>query len=63
MVLDPGFKTRGMQQNAIDYDGPISFIGTSEEIAAAVMQLVSKRRDGSDDAQAGRTAFIDERGA
>ena len=36
MVLDPGQKPRGMQQNAIDYDGPISLVGTAEEIAAAI---------------------------
>jgi two-component system, chemotaxis family, protein-glutamate methylesterase/glutaminase len=36
MVLDPGHKPRGMQQNAIDYDGPISFVGTAVEIAAVV---------------------------
>ena len=36
MVLDPGRKPRGMQQNAIDYDGPISFIGNAEEIADVV---------------------------
>ena len=33
MVLDPGAKPRGMQQNAIDYDGPISFIGSAIDIA------------------------------
>ncbi len=38
MVLDPGQKPRGMQQNAIDYDGPISLIGTAAEIAAAIGQ-------------------------
>ena len=36
VVLDPGGKSRGMQQNAIDYDGPISLVGTAEEIAAAI---------------------------
>jgi two-component system chemotaxis response regulator CheB len=36
MVLDPGDKDRGMQQNAIDYDGPISLIGTAKEIADAI---------------------------
>ena len=39
MVLDPGKKPRGMQQNAIDYDGPISLIGTGREIATAVNNL------------------------
>ena len=42
MVLDPGYKPRGMQRNAIDYDGPISFVGTALEIAAAVTQIISK---------------------
>ena len=37
MVLDPGDKERGMQQNAIDY-GSISLIGTPEELAAAINQ-------------------------
>ncbi|WP_428484642.1 chemotaxis protein CheB [Rhodopila sp.] len=41
MVLDPGHKPRGMQQNAIDYDGPISFIGTAEEIAGAISGAIS----------------------
>lgn len=36
MVLDPGTKARGMQQNAIDFDGPISFIGTAKEIACVI---------------------------
>jgi two-component system chemotaxis response regulator CheB len=30
MVLEPGNKPRGMQQNAIDFDGPISFVGNSD---------------------------------
>jgi two-component system chemotaxis response regulator CheB len=38
MVLDPGHKPRGMQQNAIDFDGPISLIGTAAEIAALVIE-------------------------
>jgi two-component system chemotaxis response regulator CheB len=40
MVLDPERKTRGMQQNAIDFDGPISFIGTAREIASVVTEIV-----------------------
>ena len=36
MVLDPAHKPRGMQQNAIDYDGAISFIGTSVQIAEVI---------------------------
>ncbi len=56
MVLDPGLKPRGMQQNAIDYDGPISFIGTAGEIAATVGQVASKLRDGGDRPPASPTA-------
>ena len=41
MVLDPGLKPRGMQQNAIDFDGPISFIGSASEIAAMVRQITA----------------------
>ena len=40
MVLDPGHKPRGMQQNAIDYDGPISFIGTAEQIADVIGKVL-----------------------
>lgn len=32
IVLDPKGKTRGMQQNAIDYDGPITRISGSNEL-------------------------------
>jgi two-component system chemotaxis response regulator CheB len=41
MVLDPGSKPRGMQQNAIDFDGPISFIGTATEIGAMIVRVVA----------------------
>jgi chemotaxis response regulator CheB len=41
MVLDPGHKPRGMQQNAIDYDGPINFIGGAKQIAVLIGKLVS----------------------
>ena len=41
MVLEPGKKSRGMQQNAIEYDGPISSIGSSATIAAAISQAIS----------------------
>ena len=44
MVLDPGHKPRGMQQNAIDYDGPISFIGNAAQIADAVVRVISRDR-------------------
>jgi two-component system chemotaxis response regulator CheB len=40
LVLDPGHKPKGMQQNAIDYDGPVSFVGTSLEIAHLVQEVV-----------------------
>ena len=42
MVLEPGNKLRGMQQNAIDYDGPISLVGTAGEIATAIDRIVSQ---------------------
>jgi two-component system chemotaxis response regulator CheB len=42
MVLDPGTKRRGMQQNAIDFDGPISFVGTGVEIAAMVGKVTAE---------------------
>ena len=41
MVLDPEQKPRGMQQNAIDYDGPISVIGNAEMIGGVIGHLVS----------------------
>jgi two-component system, chemotaxis family, protein-glutamate methylesterase/glutaminase len=44
MVLDPGHKPRGMQQNAIDFDGRISFIGTAKEIAAAIGRVLAESR-------------------
>jgi len=40
MVLDPAHKPIGMQQNAIDFDGPINFIGNSSEIAAALENAI-----------------------
>ena len=36
MVLEPGAKGRGMQRNAIDYDGPIDLIGTAAQIACGI---------------------------
>ena len=60
MVLDPGLKPRGMQQNAIDYDGPISFIGTAYEIAATIVQAVSKPHGGKDRAPADLARLEDE---
>lgn len=41
MVLDPGPEPRGMQQNAIDYDGPISLVGTARQIAERVGQVIA----------------------
>jgi two-component system chemotaxis response regulator CheB len=46
IVLDPGYKPRGMQQNAIDYDGPISFIGNAVQIADAIVRVISRGHDG-----------------
>lgn len=45
MVLDPKLKSRGMQQNAIDYDGPISFIGTASQIAKVIDQVTDREED------------------
>lgn len=36
MVLTPTTLGRGMQRNAIDYDGPVDVIGSAEDIARAV---------------------------
>lgn len=44
MVLDPKNKARGMQQNAIDYDGPVSFIGTAKRIAEVIGQVLLEGR-------------------
>lgn len=42
MVLKPsGSPTPGMPENAIAYDGPVSLIGTPEEIARAIMAAVA----------------------
>ena len=41
MVLEPGDKPRGMQQNAIDYDGPISLVGNSRQITVAINELIT----------------------
>lgn len=42
MVLDPEHKPRGMQQNAIDYDGPISVIGTARRIGGIIGHITSQ---------------------
>jgi two-component system chemotaxis response regulator CheB len=44
MVLDPGTKPRGMQQDAIDFDGPINFVGTSKEIAKMIGRALNEKR-------------------
>jgi two-component system chemotaxis response regulator CheB len=46
MVLTPSpfSPTDGMPENAINYDGPIDFIGSSMEIAAAVHRLVDTQQ-------------------
>lgn len=44
MVLDPQHKPRGMQQNAIDFDGPISFIGSAQEIADSIGRVLAENR-------------------
>ncbi len=45
MVLDPGLKIRGMQQNAIDYDGPIGLVGTALQIAEIINQVTTQREN------------------
>ena len=41
MVLEPGDRPRGMQQNAIDYDGPINLVGNSRQITEAINELIT----------------------
>jgi two-component system chemotaxis response regulator CheB len=41
MVLDPAHKAVGMQQNAIDYDGSIGFIGDGVAVAAALQKALA----------------------
>ncbi|QIE29837.1 Protein-glutamate methylesterase/protein-glutamine glutaminase (plasmid) [Caballeronia sp. SBC1] len=43
MVLDPQNKPRGMQQNAIDFDGPITFVGSGTEIALVIGSLLPRQ--------------------
>lgn len=47
MVLDPGHKPRGMQQNAIEFDGPIDFVGTAREIAGKIDRHLQSFASGS----------------
>ena len=44
-VLKPGNKPVGMQQNAIDFDGPINYIGSAAEVCETIMHLLEKRRE------------------
>jgi two-component system chemotaxis response regulator CheB len=46
MVLDPKEKPVGMQQNAIDFDGPISFIGSGAEISQMLDGFLPRFRTG-----------------
>lgn len=40
MVLEPGDKMRGMQQNAIEHDGPIDFVGPVLKRAELIGQMI-----------------------
>lgn len=42
MVLDPKHKPRGMQKNAIDFDGPISVIGSGPELAKVISRILAE---------------------
>ncbi len=44
MVLEPGAKDRGMQRNAIEYDGPIDLVGTARDIARGIESVLSLAR-------------------
>jgi len=46
MVLDPQSKPRGMQQNAIDFDGPITFVGSATEMAQVLDGLLHRQGNG-----------------
>ncbi len=41
MVLEPGDKDRGMQRNAIEYDGPIDLVGTARAIARRIESVLA----------------------
>jgi len=43
MVLDPQRKPIGMQQNAIDFGGPVTFVGSAAEIARMLDGLLPRR--------------------
>jgi two-component system chemotaxis response regulator CheB len=42
MVLHPGVKSRGMQQNAIEYNRPVDFVGGPAALAAEVRRVILK---------------------
>ena len=44
MVLDPSHKSRGMQQNAIEHDGPVDLVGTACMIAEMVGRVTTEAR-------------------
>jgi two-component system chemotaxis response regulator CheB len=43
MVLAPGDKPRGMQQNAIDFGGPVSMVGSSNQLSSEITRLTSQQ--------------------
>jgi two-component system, chemotaxis family, protein-glutamate methylesterase/glutaminase len=43
MVLRPVLGERGMPENAMAYDGPVTLIGTPPEIAVAITQAVASK--------------------
>ena len=45
-VLEPGAKPKGMQQNAIDFDGPISYVGSLPDIAELLRVLLPASNGG-----------------
>ena len=38
----PGNKPRGMQQNAIDFGGPVSMVGSSNQLSNEITRLTSQ---------------------
>lgn len=41
MVLEPGGKMRGMQQNAIEHDGAVDFVGPVLKLAELIGRMIS----------------------